>query len=218
MKVVISIGGSVIASPKPNVNYIKNFSQLIKKLTTEGHDIKVVVGGGAIAREYIQALRELGASEDYCDKSGILATRLNAMLISAAFGVYKDIPEDLNIKCSDIFIIGGIKPGQTTDAVSAEIAAKCKADLLINATNVDGIYDSDPRKNPSAIKLKEIKSEKLIELVEQVHKAGLSTIIDPVAAKIIHRNKIRTIVLDGRNLESIEKAIKGENHGGTLVS
>jgi uridylate kinase len=113
--------------------------------------------------------------------------------------------------------MGGIRPGQTTDAVAASLAAHCKADLLINATNVDGIYDSDPKKNPSAKKFGEISTQQLLEIAGREHRAGLTAIIDPIAAKIIHENKIKTIVVDGRKLDNIEKAIKGEDHGGTVV-
>jgi uridylate kinase len=217
MKVVISVGGSIIASPEPNLDYIRKFSQLIEKLEREGHDVKIVVGGGAVARKYIQAARELGASEEYCDEIGIIATRMNAMLVAAALGRQVSIPSDIDVGCSQLFIVGGIRPGQTTDAVAAQLAARCNADLLINATNVDGIYDSDPNKNPSAVKFEKIDSEKLLEIVNQEHTAGLTAIVDPVAAKIIHENKIKTIVLDGRRIENIEQAIKGGVHGGTVI-
>jgi uridylate kinase len=218
MKVVISVGGSILASPEPNLDYIRDFSGFLLRMKEEGHELKVVVGGGKVARQYIKAARDLGASEDYCDELGIMATRMNAMLLCAALGISKVVPKDFQDACtSKIFVMGGIRPGQTTDAVAASLAAHCKADLLINATNVDGIYDSDPKKNPSAKKFGEISTQQLLEIAGREHRAGLTAIIDPIAAKIIHENKIKTIVVDGRKLDNIEKAIKGEDHGGTVI-
>jgi uridylate kinase len=221
MKVVISIGGSILASPTPNLDYIKSFSNLLIKLHKEGYKLMVVVGGGRIAKDYISSARELGASEEYCDEIGIRATRMNAMLLTIALGEYasKTIPEDFETACrsSKIFLMGGIEPGQTTDAVAAKLAVECDAELLINATNVDGIYDSDPKENPSAKRYATLTSEQLLKIVGEEHRAGLTVIIDPVAAKVIHKNKIKTIVVDGRKLENIENAIKGKKHGGTVV-
>ncbi|MDI6654509.1 MAG: UMP kinase [Candidatus Hydrothermarchaeota archaeon] len=207
MKVVISIGGSIIASPI-NPDYIKKFSALLTKLRSEGYKPMVVVGGGRLAREYIAAAKELGASDDYCDEIGIATTRMNAMLLVSALG---------SNASKNIQVTGGIKPGQTTDAVAAELAGKCKAKLLVIATNVAGVYDSDPNKNPSAKKFDSLTSEQLLKIVGREYHPGLAAVIDPIAAKIIHRNKIKTIVIDGRKLKNIENAIKGKRHGGTVI-
>jgi uridylate kinase len=162
MKVVISIGGSIIASPI-NPDHIKKFSALLTKLRSEGYKPMVVVGGGRLAREYIAAAKELGASDDYCDEIGIAATRMNAMLLVSALG---------SNASKNIRVTGGIKPGQTTDAVAAELARKCKAELLIIATNVAGVYDSDPNKNPSAKKFDSLTSEQLLKIVGREYYPG----------------------------------------------
>lgn len=218
MKVVISIGGSVIASPV-NLEYIKNFSKLLFRLCSVGYKPMVVVGGGRLAREYIEAARKFGASDDYCDKIGIAATRMNAMLLASALKSRKSIPWHFKNACKSrrIFVIGGTKPGQTTDTVAAQLANRCAAKLLVIATNVAGVYDSDPNKNPSAKKFDSLTSEQLLKIVDREHRPGLAAVIDPIAAQIIHRNKIRTIVVDGRKLENIENAVKGKWHGGTVI-
>ncbi|MFQ6105478.1 MAG: UMP kinase [Candidatus Hydrothermarchaeaceae archaeon] len=222
MRVVIDLGGSVVASPTPNVTYIKDFSNLLVKLHKEGYKIMVVVGGGNIAKEYIASARELGAGEKSCDLVGIAAARLNAMLLTSALGSYAlgRIPESVdNVETEKILVMGGVKPGQTTDAVAAELAAVSSADLLVIATNVDGVYDSDPKKSRSAKKIPRLTAGELVKIVSDGgYKAGSANVVDPVAARIIRDRKIRTIVVDGRNIDNIKNAILGKKHNGTLIS
>ena len=83
MKIVISIGGSIIAPKNPDVEYIERFSGFIKDLSGK-NSFGIVVGGGKIARDYITASRKFGASEFFSDLVGIEASRLNAMLLNAS--------------------------------------------------------------------------------------------------------------------------------------
>lgn len=222
MKIVLDIGGSIVASPAPNVPYIKGLAELLIELQREGHRVMVVVGGGRLARDYVAAARELGGSEDYCDEVGIGATRMNAMLLIAAMGKHAVKALRMNTlgaaKAKKVLVMGGTKPRQTTDAVSAQLAWRTHADLLVVATNVDGVYDSDPKVNPKAKKLPRVTPQQLVKLVStKEYRAGSTAVVDPVAARIIERNRIRTIVLDGRRLENIRAAVSGGEHGGTVV-
>jgi uridylate kinase len=221
MKVVISMGGSILASPGPNIDIIRSFADMLISLDGEGHDIKVVVGGGKVAREYIDTAKELGADWRLSDEIGIAATRMNAMLLCSALGGHalEEIPDDTEIECESdkILVMGGVKPGQTTDAVAAGLAVRCSADLLLVGTNVDGVYDSDPRKDPDAKKIETMDTSRLLEIVGEAHTPGMKAVIDPVAALTIHENRIRTIVVDGRHLQNIENAIRGKKHGGTVI-
>jgi uridylate kinase len=227
MKIVISMGGSILASPSPNVGIIKDFAKLLVDYHNRGHGLFVVVGGGRLARDYIRVAKELGADEQYCDEIGIRATRMNAMLLAAALGdrgtgnIASDLREDFESKDDSgigIFVMGGVKPGQTTDAVAAKLASKVKAELLINATNVDGVYDSDPNENPDAKKFDRLTYDGLLEIVGEKHRAGVNTVIDPIAARVIKENEIRTVILNGKRLENVKNAIDGGFHGGTVVT
>jgi uridylate kinase len=220
MKIVISIGGSVLAAPEPDVEYISALSDLLIELVDEGHAVFVVVGGGRLAREYIEYARDLGGSDEFCDELGIAATRMNALLLKAALGDRAtDVATSYEGACASkkIFLMGGVRPGQTTDTVAAGLAALCKADLFINATDVDGVYDSDPRKNPGARMYESMGPDELQRLVSVGHRAGISTIIDPGAAHLIKTRKIKTIVLNGRNLDNLRMCIKGGEFKGTII-
>jgi uridylate kinase len=219
-KVVISIGGSILASPRPNISYIKDFTKMLRGLRDEGILPMVVVGGGKVARDYIEKARHLGASDEFCDLMGILVTRLNAMLLSAALGedALGKVPEEpVEYSGDKILVMGGVKPGQTTDAVSAQLAVMNKAALLVNATNVDGVYDSDPRENPRAKRFDRLTFPELMNIVDSDHKAGMSAVFDPLAAGIVYQSKIRTLIVYGGEVENIKNAITGARFKGTTV-
>ncbi len=229
MRVVISIGGVYFA----DVARIKQIAAVLDELAeyrAGTYRLYVVTGGGAMARRYINMARELGANEVLCDYIGIALTRVNArLLISALQNAYPEpfsdyaavrakLPE-LESGMSKIAVMGGVTPGYTTDAVSAILAEYINADLLLNVTSVDGVYDADPRKYPDAKKYNRITSRELVRLTTRDElKAGSRIVIDPVAAKIIERSGIRTIVLDGSNPRNIiDVIIHGRHHGTEII-
>lgn len=222
MKVVISAGGSVLAkglSPEKFKSYASSLKELAKK-----NMVFIVTGGGQAARDYISAARKLGADESTCDIIGIELTRLNARLLISALGeaAYHEPPlnykEAKNASLSDkIVVMGGVSPGHTTDAVSALLAEYVGADLLINATSVDGVYTSDPKKNKNAKKFEAMTPKQLIEVVMKTEMiAGANSPIDLLAAKVIERSGIKTIVMNGENPEDIVNAVRGK-HKGTVI-
>ena len=222
--IVISLGGSVLVPDIGNNNIIK-YRDLLKTLT-DTCKIFVVVGGGGEARRYIEAARILDIDEGTADEIGILVTRLNARLLMLALGKesYPDIPESYNDaliagESGKIVIMGGVTPAQTTDAVAAVLAERAGADLLINATAVDGIYTADPRKDNDAEKIPFLSPDELIEIVQTGRMdAGSNNVIDLVAAKVIQRSKIPMIVLDGRDPEGLLALIETGVNRGSLVS
>lgn len=223
--VVVSVGGSILTQGKDDITFIRKLAKvLIGK--TANHKLYVVTGGGRVAREYIRIGRELGASETYLDEIGIDVTRLNARLLITALGdnAYhvpaRTIEEALHAgKTHQIVVMGGLHPGFTTDAVSAMIAERVNAARLVNATSVAGVYTSDPKKDPRAKMLKKMTFDELIKIVDKSeHEAGPNIVFDPLAAKIVKRSGIRTLVCDGRNLPVLMSAIDNKDFTGTTIS
>jgi uridylate kinase len=223
--VVISVGGSILIQDKDDITFIRKLAKvLIGK--TANHKLYIVTGGGRVAREYIRIGRELGASETYLDEIGIEVTRLNARLLITALGenAYhvpaKTIEEALHAgKTHQIVVMGGLHPGFTTDAVSAMMAERVNAARLVNATSVAGVYTSDPKKDPRAKMLKKLTFDELIKIVDRSeHAAGPNIVFDPLAAKIVKRSGIRTLVCDGRNLPVLMSAIDNKDFTGTTIS
>jgi len=221
-RIVISLGGSVLV-PSLEENHIREYATILRHLGKE-HRIFVVVGGGGEARRYIGVARSLGIDESTADELGILVTRLNATLLAGALrdAAYPKIAESYRDaagfgESGKIVVMGGVIPGQTTDAVAALLAEKVRADLIINWTSVDGIYSADPKKHPDAVKHSILSPGELQAIIQGDRlEAGSNTVFDTLAAKIIGRSGIPLIVLDGRKPEDPRKAIRGKK--GTLVS
>ena len=222
MILVYSLGGSILAGQ--DADGLRKYSDVLKALAKE-HQIYVVVGGGKIARQYIEKARSLGASEFFCDQIGIAATKMNAALLIAALG--DAAPREIASSYQDavrlgalakIVVLGGMSPGQTTDAVAALMAEYVHAHRLIIPTSVDGIYTADPEVDKTARKLDRITPQELVLMAMQTEmKAGSRSPIDPLAAKIIQRSSIPTAVVDGWDVENLKKGITGA-HQGTEIS
>ncbi|CAB3289541.1 Uridylate kinase [Methanocaldococcus lauensis] len=218
MRIVFDLGGSVIM-PKEGANAkkIKEYADVFKKIKDEGHEIAIVVGGGKTAREYISIARELKANNSFCDEIGIMATRMNAMILISALGDYsiKKVPTsfeeaELILSLGKIPVMGGTHPGHTTDAVSASLAEFINADLLVIGTNVDGVYNKDPNKYKDAKKFDKISAKQLVDLALSFSlEAGSSSVIDLLAAKIIERAKLKVVVVKGtpEELLNVSKGI-----------
>lgn len=226
MRIVFDIGGSILC-PKgiPDILYIKRLSKFIIGLKRKKHRIIVVTGGGTVAKSYIKAARTFKPDEDTLDFIGILGTRMNAMILISALGKHaynrlvknKERLEDA-ISSGKVVVMGGTVLRQTTDAVSVAAAEFFDADLIVIGTNVKGIYTKDPKKHKNAKMLKKIDTKRLHDLVKvKKHKAGPITIMDPIAARILGHARIKTIVLDGKDLRNMEKAIDGKKFTGTLI-
>jgi len=114
--------------------------------------------------------------------------------------------------------MGGVTPGQTTDAVAAALGEYVDADLLVYATGADGIYDADPNVDESAEQFVEMTPEELVEVIVPMSRdAGASAPVDLLAAKLIQRAGMRTVVLDGHDPEAVENAVLYGEHTGTDV-
>ncbi|HNX40226.1 MAG TPA: UMP kinase [Methanothrix sp.] len=221
MILVYSLGGSVIAGR--DAKSLSEYAGALMELAAD-HQVYVVVGGGRIAREYIEKARLLGASEMFCDLIGIGATKLNSALLVAALGdsAPQEIPDSYALAArlaspGKIVVMGGVAPGQTTDAVAALLAEYVHADRLIIPTSVDGVYTADPERDPSAKKLATMTHQALAAFASQTEmKAGSRSPVDPLAAKIIERSRIPTAIVLGSKIENLKKGALG-GHTGTEI-
>jgi uridylate kinase, putative len=224
MRVVVSIGGSVLA-PGLDSDRIAAYASAVGSLTAEECQVGVVVGGGSVAREYIGTARELGANEVLLDQLGIGVTRLNARLLITALDEQATLtpPEDYEtagqaFRRGEVPIMGGVSPGQTTDAVAVALAESIGADLLVFATSADGVYSADPETDADAEQFETLSPQELVDIVVPMGRdAGASAPVDLLAAKLIDRAELRTIVLDGSDPERILSATLHGTHEGTDI-
>ena len=224
LKAVIKLGGFAFPGrpEKPLVeDYVKLLIDLIAK-----HRLVIVAGGGETARAYIKAARQMGVSESLCDQLGILASRLNARLLVDGLGdhAFPEIPTTIGklkhyFTSGKLVAMGGLSPGHSTNAVAAIAAETIGAELLVNATDVEGVYSSDPARDKNAKKLEKVTAAELTSILSKTAvKAGEYDLMDPLALRIIERSKLRTVVVDGRRPANVEKALRGENVGSEILS
>jgi len=226
MRAVLKLGGSLLYDKDGSVivDRVKDYASIIKSLVKDGHSFIVVVGGGKPARTFIDAARSLGATEAQCDWLGIKLARDNAELLCAALGniAYPTIVETLDelevaVNLSKVVLMGGLIPAQSTNAVAAVAAETVRAEILFNATNIDGVYDRDPKKT-GAVKLESVTIDKLRKILEAGGtKAGEYKLFDPVAIRVVERSKIRTVIFDGTDADYFSRAFRGEKIGTRIV-
>jgi uridylate kinase len=223
MKVIVRVGGSVVGSPL-NASMINRYVTLLKDLKNQGHEVTAVVGGGSLAREFIKVATGLGLEEESRDWAAIHVSRLFAQLFVLGLGEAGcgTVPVNLDeaeacLAKGKVVVLGGLRPGMTTDTVAALIGERVKADLLVKGSNVDGIYTKDPKKYSDAKKLDKLRFEELAYLFdEKQHKAGINQIIDPEAVRILGKIKLRTIIVDGYDPANLVFAVEGRNVGTVI--
>jgi uridylate kinase len=221
-RIVIKLSGKIFGMDN-NSKLLKDYATFFVKISKTCQPI-IIAGGGKIARHYITHARSSGADESTLDELGIEVSRLNAkLLIYALKGkAYPHPPTTLTevrhaVDSGLIVIAGGLHPGQSTNGTAALVAEKVGASEFLNATDVDGIYDSDPNKNPKAKKFRRIELKNLRRLlVQEDSVAGGYDLMDIVALKIIERSKIKTRVIKS-DLPTLEKAIKGQPVGTEII-
>jgi uridylate kinase len=223
MRVVVRVGGSVVASPL-NARLINRYVVLLKDLRKQGHEVIAVIGGGSLAREFIKVAASLGLEEEQRDWTAIHVSRLLAQLFvlcldEVGCGIVPISLDEVEscLKGGKIVVVGGLCPGMTTDSAAAMIGERIQANLLVKGSNVDGIYTKDPKKYSNAEKLDELKFEDLTSLLEaDSHRAGINQILDPEAVKILCKNRLRTIVVNGYDTKNVLAAVKGESVGTVI--
>ena len=224
MNVVLSVGGSVLRAGM-SYEQVAGYANAISAISDAGCTLGVVTGGGTTAREYIEAGRALGANEIELDELGIAITRVNARLLIAALGdavaptpaeTYAEARRALGTY--DIAVMGGTSAGHTTDAVSAALAEYIDAELLVLATSVPGVFDADPNEDSDARQFSEMTPDELLDVVAGLEmNAGSPAPVDLLAAKIIERAGLRTIVIDGTEPSAAIDTILEGRHNGTEV-
>ena len=155
------------------------------------------------------------------DWIGIHATVLNAEFVRSLFGnlaeefIVRDPTQKISFN-KKVLIAAGWKPGWSTDYDAVLLAKNLGADAIINMSNVDYIYDKDPKKHKDAKKIKRISWKDYRKISGDKWEAGLSLPFDPVAAKEAEKSKLKAAII-GKDLENFEKVLDGKEFRGTLI-
>ncbi len=223
MKVSISLGGSLLTKSMEAQSY-RRYADAARRIWEAGHELVIVCGGGRPARQYITIAKELGGPRDLQDNLGILATHVNALLLIAALGDAADPrihrrASEVRAHLGDrILVGGGHRPGSSTDYRAALFAEAMDADLIINATDVPGVYDKNPKTHPDAKKLDTLTYKELEKIiVANTRQApGEYGLFDLKAIRLAARLGIPLVFVDGTDPEEIVRAVSGTHHGTTV--
>ncbi len=223
---VISLGGSIIVPDQVDVPFVKNlFDTIVDYLEAdENRKLIIVCGGGAPARQYQKALKDIcdRPTDEALDWVGIAATRLNAELLKQLFWAYcpeKVIidPSLVSVFAGRVLIAAGWKPGFSTDYDAVLLAEKFQADTLINLSNIAKVYTADPKKDKKALALDRVSWARFRELVGDTWVPGVNVPFDPVASRYAAKLGLRVIVASGRDMENLQKILADSDFEGTVI-
>jgi len=223
--VVVSVGGSLIVPDQIDTDFLARFRELILRKVKEGVSFYIVTGGGKLARRYQDAAKAARGdlSNEDADWIGIHSTRLNAHLFRTIFSelsrdrIVKDPTKAL--RGSDAVIIGsGWKPGNSTDYCAVMAAKKLGAKKLVNLSNIDYVYEKDPRTNPEAKRFEKMSWDDFRALIPKDWDPGLSSPFDPIAAKEAESMGLEVAIMNGAKLDEFEKYLDGQSFAGTTIS
>lgn len=221
---VISLGGSVICPKEIDAKLLKKFYLFIKKEIKRGLKFVIVAGGGYPARNYQKAVSKIAkVSREDKDWLGIEATKLNALLLKTIFKkeayplLFDKRFKIKNFGGYSVIIGSGQKPGCSTDFDTVQIAVDFGAKLAILLGKPDYVYTSNPDKNKNAKPIEKMSWKDYFKLIPKKWIPGFHIPVDPAAAKLARKKKIRVIVASGKDFVNLRKILKGEKFKGTTL-
>ncbi len=220
--VVISLGGSLIVPDSVDTKFLAGFRDMVRSVTDRR--FVIVCGGGRTCRSYQAAAKDLGISDkNYLDWIGIASTGLNAELVRSLFGplayekVLKNPEEYIQTGCK-VLVGAGFLPGHSSDMDAVLLAKTFLASRVINISNIDYVYDGDPRKKPDARHYDALGWDEFEKIVGDVWVPGSNVPFDPVASRKARELGLKIAVLSGRDLENVRECILDRRFRGTLIS
>lgn len=223
-RILLKLSGEGLMGDKSfgmSAEVIDSLARQIKDVRNAGVEVCVVVGGGNIFRGAKEASK--GMNRTVADHVGMLATVMNALYIQNALeknGVEARVLSGLNIPevCEHyvyrralrhlekgrvvIFAAGTGNPYFTTDTGAALRAAEMQCDAILKSTQVDGVYDADPKKNPNARKYEAVTYDEVIEKQLKV--------MDIAAVALAKENNIPVVVFAQSGEDALANAVSGK--------
>jgi len=227
MVTVISLGGSIVAPDRVDIEFLKDFTNLIRFFIEKDTNNRFifVVGGGGPARLYQNAYREISSDkikDEEADWIGIMATRLNAQLIKAVMGqwcnqevVYN--PLQVDPLTGHVLVAAGWKPGFSTDYDAVLLAERFGAEMVINLSNIEKVYTADPKTDPNAKPIDKITWADFRSMVGDEWVPGKNVPFDPIASRHAEKIGLKVICAAGKNLDNLKKILNGEDFFGTTI-
>lgn len=220
----MSVGGSLIVPDGIDTDFLARFKELILEKVRRGFSFSIIAGGGKTSRRYQEAAESVTPlSRQDLDWIGIHATRLNAQLLRNIFVGYahtqviKNPTIDVDAE-EPIIVAAGWQPGCSTDYAAVLMAKNLSTTHLVNLSNIDYVYTSDPKKDKDAKKIEKISWADFRKLIPNEWDPGLSSPFDPVAAREAETIGLEVAIINGAKLEEFSHYLDGKPFVGTTIS
>ncbi len=226
-RIIISLGGSLIVPDGIDWEFLRSFKGFIEAELERERRFIIVSGGGKTCRLYVEAASKAASvSEEDQDWIGIHATRLNAHLLRTilrdhAYPRINTNPHDLEdfyVADDPVLIAAGWRPGFSTDYDAALLGKYLDVDRIINLSNIDYVYDKDPRKHEDAKKFERLSWSEFRKLVGEEWTPAMNAPFDPIASKLAEEEGMEVAVLSGHDLGNVSRYIAGEPFVGTVIA
>lgn len=221
--IVISLGGSLIVPDQIDVKFLKEFRDLILSEVAKGKKFVIITGGGKICRRYQGVAKEISTpTPDDLDWIGIASLKLNAELLRVILGecahdrVVANLSEGLSF-AKPVIIGSAYEPGQSTDWGAVLAADNIGSKRIINISNTDYVYDSDPKKNKEAKKIEKISWADYRNLIPKDWDPGLNSPFDPIASKKAQELNIEVSFISGDDIDNLKNCIEDLPFVGTTI-
>lgn len=220
--IVVSLGGSLIVPKEIDWKFLKKFREELVNQMKKDKRFVLVTGGGYIAREYQQAAEKVTKlTKDDMDWLGVHSTRLNAHLVKTIFRQYAHprinknprTKEDLGVhfeKGEKIMVAAGWRPGWSTDFVAAILAERLGAKKILNLSNIEYVYDKDPKKFKNVKKINKINWKDFRKIVGNKWDPGLNMPFDPIASKHAQEIGLKVVITKGKDIKNLSRILNGE--------
>lgn len=231
-RIVLKLSGEALAGPKGSgidPDRAESIAENVKAIYDLGIQVAIVIGAGNLWRGATGVNR--GMEQSVADHMGMIATVMNGLALQDALerlGVHTRVQTAVQMnavaepyirlrairhmeKGRVVIITGGTgNPYFTTDTAAALRAMEIKADIVIKATQVNGVYSADPKKDPTATRFETLTYQQVIE--------NRLSVMDMTAFTLCEENKMPILVVDFWADGDLLKAVKGDHSVGTLIS
>jgi uridylate kinase len=162
-------------------------------------------------------------STSEADWVGIMATRLNAQLVIAVLGdlAHPEVISDPDTRLKSraaVLVAAGCQPGNSTDYIAVRLARTYKARQVVNLTNIDYVYDRDPRFDKNAKGFRKMTWRQFRQLAGDKWQPGLSLPFDPLASSLAESLKMEVVIINGAKLPNLSRCLDGQTFTGTVIN
>lgn len=232
--IVVKFGGSIFSTSEEKIFDFSKALELRDFLRSFYSDYRfiVVVGGGYLARKYIQLLDTNSKSDFEQSKHeiGVASININAIMFRSLFSKgeveekiprYSDFDDDSPLDFSkNVMVSAAGHPGHSSDYNALKLAYRTGTNTIFSLKNIDGVYDKDPKKFQDARRLDTVSWDEYLDIIGNppIFTAGGNYPVDPITARKSKPLGIKFVIMSGESLLQFKNYIEEKKYIGTVIS